>query len=181
MATRCSVCEVGKATLASRVRRFVKECAHEPCRRSTSSDGTPITVSHRVEAELQHGCIIRRSGKACHEFQVGLSIYKCVDPDLHPRMSLREPMPMTHGKTAPAEWAICQASSLSLREAGHQGPAVEHYAWDRAKYTALARIAKAWHAREEFESSGGVSKQELELSQFVICTACACHDTNKAQ
>ena len=49
------------------------------------------------------------------------------------------------------------------------------------KFTALQRLAKAWHRREEFAAKDGVSKDELELTQFVVCTPCACHDTNKAQ
>ena len=175
------VVEVAKGVMDGSIRRFASEVDGRPCSRSTASDGTPLTVSHRVAQELQHGCIIRRSGNACHEFQVGISVYKCLDPAVTPRMALREPMPMVHGKTAAAEWSICEAFSQSLRQAGHLGPAVEHYCWDRAKYSALARLAKAWHVREEFVGKGGVTKDVLELTQIVICTPCACHDTQKAQ
>ena len=36
---------------------------NQPCSQSISSDGTPITVSHRVAAELRSGTVYRRSGK----------------------------------------------------------------------------------------------------------------------
>ena len=69
------VAEVAKEVLRSGAQRFVTVADNQPCSRSTSSDGTPITVSHRIAAELQSGTVYRRSGKACHEFQVGCSFY----------------------------------------------------------------------------------------------------------
>ena len=60
------------------------------------------------------------------------------------------------------------ASSQTLREAGHAGIAVEHYAWDRAKYTALARLSKAHHNRAEFPAKDGVPKYMMDLTEFVV-------------
>ena len=59
---------------ASRVAEVPKEVLHpganrlvgldsQPCSQSTSSDGTPITVSHHVAAELRSGTVYRRNGK----------------------------------------------------------------------------------------------------------------------
>ena len=175
------VADVTKDVMRSAARMMISDADRRPCARSTSSDGTPIVVSHRIRAELPGGRIIERSGKTCHEFQVGMSFYKCIDPSVQPKVVFCDPMPMTHGKTAAAEWAIMQHNNKSLRDMGHTGPAVEHYAWDRAKFGALARMAKAHHNKEQFEASEGVSAWELKKTQFVVCTPCACHDTNKAQ
>ena len=175
------VAEVSKEVLRVGVRAFVGKVDPEPCSRSTSSDGTPITVSHRIAAELPSGRVYRRSGKACHEFQVGLSFYKSSDPAVHPRVLLRELVPMTHGKKALAEFEIVKLGGISLRAAGHTGEVVEHYAWDRAKFTALARLAKAWHNAEVFARTTTVTSDMLSLTQFVVCTPCALHDVNKAQ
>ena len=88
---------------------------------------------------------------------------------------------MTQGKTAAAEFEIVKRDGVSLRALGHRGEVVEHYAWDRAKITALARLAKAWHNAEEFCPTAEATSGILALTQFVVCTPCACHDVNKAQ
>ena len=92
------VVEVAKDVMGAGIKGCVTAAGMRLCSRSTSSDVTFIIVSHRVESELQHGCIMRRAGKACHEFQVGVSMYQRVDSDLPPRMSIRDPMPMANGK-----------------------------------------------------------------------------------
>ena len=135
------VAEVSKEVLRVGARAFVGKVDSEPCSRSTSSDGAPIAISQRIAAELPSGTVFRRSGKACHEFQVGLSLYNSSDPAVHPRVLLREPVPVTHGKKALAEFEIDKLGGISLRAAGHTVEVVEHYAWDRAKFTALARLA----------------------------------------
>ena len=173
--------EVCKDVMTGSVQNFITEAEHRPCSRTTSSDGTPIMVSHRVVGELPSGRVFQRSGRACHEFQVNISFYKCLDPSVKPRAWFRDPVPMTEGKTAAAEWSIVRSCGPTLREAGHAGMAVEHYAWDRAKFTALERMAKAHHNQAEFPAKDGVPKYMIDLSEFVVTTACACHDTNKAQ
>ena len=173
--------EVAKEVLARGVYRFAYQADQHPCSRTTQSDGTPITVTDRIREELGSGTVFMRRGRACHEFQVGCSYYRCAKLDVRPRILLREPVPMTAGKSAMSEWAILQRDSVSLRQAGHLGPAVEHYCWDRAKFSALTRIAKCFHAQERFPAAGGVSSKVLSLSQFVVTTGCSLHDVNKAQ
>ena len=103
-----------------------------------------------------------------------------MDPEVAPRILLREPVPMTEGKTAIAEFEIIKRDSITLREAGHLGPAVEHYAWGHAKYGALVRFAKAWHGSVDHAGRDGVSGRMLALTEFVVCTPCALHDCAKA-
>eukprot|EP00959_Pyramimonas_sp_CCMP1952_P258776 5409747-Pyramimonas_sp.AAC.1 len=64
-----SVCEVGKEMLRCSIRSFVRGCADAPVRRTTLSDGTPITVSAKIALELPNGLKVRRGGKQTHEFQ----------------------------------------------------------------------------------------------------------------
>ena len=174
--------EVAKDVMLAGVKDFILEAEHLPCMRSTASDDTPpITVSEMVASQLGDSAIIRRGGKACHEFQVGLSMYRCIEPDVNSRIVLREAMPMRHGKTAAAEWEIVKHAAPTLRSAGHLGEVVEHYAWDRAKFGALQRMAKAWHNAEVHAGTERLSSHRLGLTQFVVCTPCACHDANKAQ
>ena len=172
--------EVTKDVLKSGVLRFAVEADQHPCSRSTMSDGTPITVTERINIELGKEQVFYRRGRACHEFQVGCSYYSCANSDVPARVLLRKPVPMVDGKTAMKEWAILQRDSVTLRQAGHLGPAVEHYSWGRAKFTALARIAKCFHAQERFPEQGGIPSRVLALTQFVVCTPCALHDVNKA-
>ena len=56
------VAEVSKEVLHSGANRFVG-LDNQPCSQRTSSDGTPIAVSHHVAAELRSGTVYRRSGK----------------------------------------------------------------------------------------------------------------------
>ena len=77
---RCGrVAEVSLETLRCAVRRLVHDNNGGFALRSTSSDGTPITVSETIACELPSHSIIRRSGKSCHEFQVGCSCYRFTD------------------------------------------------------------------------------------------------------
>lgn len=87
---------------------------------------------------------------------------------------------MIHGKKAINEFAILKANGLSLRQAGHKGEALEHYSWDRAKFNALSRLVKAWHLSETFEPTTDMPGNLLSMTQFVVTTACACHDASKA-
>eukprot|EP00959_Pyramimonas_sp_CCMP1952_P223724 4678031-Pyramimonas_sp.AAC.1 len=87
---------------------------------------------------------------------------------------------MTCGKTAAAEFAIVQSSTLSLRGAGHRGPVVEHYAWDGRAFGALTRLAKAWHNKQIYEGSGTHDSEMLSLLEFVVTTRCALHIVNKS-
>ena len=76
LSRRSGLCGVTEARDASRVAEDSKEVLRsgasrllsvgpgsQQCSRSTSSDGTPITVSHHIAAELQRGTAYRRSGK----------------------------------------------------------------------------------------------------------------------
>ena len=67
-----------------------------------------------------------------------------------------------------------------MRQAGHQGEALDHYCWDRAKFTALFRLVKAWHRSETFQPTVEMPCNFLQMTQFVVTTACCVHDVNKA-
>ena len=85
------------------------------------------------------------------------------------------------GETAAAEFDFIKRSSTTLRHAGHDGEAVEHCAWGRAKFSALQRLVKAFHKADVFAAAGRTSSHELSMTQFVVCTPCACRDAQKGQ
>ena len=71
--------------------------------RSSSSDGTPLTVSDTMKEKLGE-TVFTRYGRSCHEFLVGCQYYKVIDSSGHEwtRALPMDPRPLTKGKTAVA-------------------------------------------------------------------------------
>ena len=174
------ICVVGRQVLHSSVRGLASTGIGFAIR-STTSDGTPITVSDTVAAELG-GTVITRSGKPCHEFLVACSFYRFTDAlgACVNRAIPFEPRPLTCGKTAALEFSMLREHGIPLRLQGFKGEVLEHYAWDRAKFSALTRLVKAWHRSLPFEGTPDLPASLLHLTQFVVTTPCACHDVSKA-
>ena len=68
--------QVCKGCLRTSIRGTVCQSPHGFAFRSTSTDGTPITISDKIKLEMGHGRIFYRSGRACHEFLVGVPYYR---------------------------------------------------------------------------------------------------------
>ena len=177
--------EISKEVLRTSVFTLVAKAENRPMLRSSQSDGTPIRVKQTQTVELASGKKHHLSGKASHEFLVGNSMYKYQDEKhtWHTKVLFTDPQPLTEGKTAAALFEADKRYWLSLRQLGHQGFALEHYAWDRGCFSALSRQWKQWHSM--MSTSWGVSNTLrssaiLWLLEWVITTACANHDINKA-
>jgi hypothetical protein len=56
-----------------------------------------------------------------------------------------DPLPLTKGKRLPAIVASALRVWRSLRQLGHRGPCVEHYAFDRCGFASLQRHFNEWH------------------------------------
>ena len=67
--------EVGKATMRITLAAFVTACAGTPVARSTSSDGTPISVKCRAVGDVPSGSFVR-TGRESHEFLVSHSLFR---------------------------------------------------------------------------------------------------------
>eukprot|EP00959_Pyramimonas_sp_CCMP1952_P068168 1422844-Pyramimonas_sp.AAC.1 len=78
-----------------------------------------------------------------------------------------DPRPLTKGKTALAEFASFRENGTTLRQAGFQGCVLEHYCWDRAKFSALSRLVKAWRRSQQFRPSDDAPGDVLQETQFV--------------
>ena len=67
--SRChAVCEVAKEVSRRSIVRLVSAANHRPCLQSCGADGTPIQVSLAMQLHLPSGRLVRRAGKASHEF-----------------------------------------------------------------------------------------------------------------
>eukprot|EP00974_Lingulodinium_polyedra_P085686 8297665-Lingulodinium_polyedra.AAC.1 len=99
---------------------------------------------------------------------------------------IQEPQSLTHGKKVPAIGAACLKHWKSLRNCGHTGVAIEHYAWDRMGFKAQEALFQQVHRRQqvmraqEQEHEDPDATELLNLSEFVLCTPCALHDCQNA-
>ena len=94
---------------------------------------------------------------------------------------LAEPVPLTHGKSAPAILAASHRDWKSLRSIGHSGCCVEHYVWDRAGISALERLTRQWHLAQDMTLlPPDVPEEIARLTEFVCVTPCALHDAQNA-
>ena len=69
--------------------------------RSSSSDGTPLTVTDKIKCELPDSVSFTRGGKCCHEFLVGCSFYSRGGDSGQPatnKVIPYPPTPMLHGR-----------------------------------------------------------------------------------
>jgi len=138
--TLAKVAEVAKEFLQREATKLVKRANGRPVLMSYSSDGTPLrSKKHIVHAAGSSGSKVRRVGGAAQEFLVQQAFLRYIDVDgvPHTVAVLRDPLPLSHGKGA---WAIYSAGvefSQTLRQQGHQGIALQHYAFDRALYGPL--------------------------------------------
>jgi hypothetical protein len=177
------MCEVAKEVCRQSALRVVRECEQSPCLQSCSADGTPISVSETVSALLPSGRVVRRRGKASHEFLVTTQFTRSSLPDgrLETTFSTTDPCPLTHGKAVDRIFESSRARWKSLRQLGHRGGAVQHYVYDRCGMQKMGRRQKQWHALVA-PSFVGDDDDSLLLSrlEWIEVSACACHDLQNA-
>lgn len=177
------LCEVVKHQLQSKVDTLLSKASGRPVLMSYSSDGTPMKTAARVSSEgLVPGTALIRRGRDCVELLLQRGWYKTFGANGQTLVAalLRDPVPLTHGKSAWHLYSAARSFAPFLEEAGHQGISISHYAFDRACYSALTRrlsqshaVAQARVATESFEASPGVPKAWLS---WFAATPCAMHD-----
>ena len=178
------VCEVSKQVSKHSVSKLIQASDHRPCLQSCSADGTPIQVSVEVQKFLPtNGRIIRRSGKAAHEFLISVQFVRYVSElgDIRTAAGVRDPIPLTNGKSTDAIFSACRAVWASLRQHGHRGGVIQPYAFDRCGFSALRRRMLQYHSllQESWESKHH-STHMLSLLEWVVFTACALHDSQNS-
>jgi hypothetical protein len=176
--------EVFKHTCREAANRLVADASHGPILQSCSADGTPIEVSQRAAAVLPSGRIVRRSGKASHEFLVAVQFNRFSDSDgSWPTCAVTgDPRPLTLGKSADRIFEACRAQWASLRQMGHRGGAIQHYVFDRCAYSKLCRRMEQWHelVSAQWQGESNLGTKQLPVLEWVVFTACACHDAHNS-
>lgn len=179
------VCEAGKETLATAALRLVSRAQGAPMLNSKSADGTPITVVSRTQEALPSGKKVHRAGRTCEEFLVKNQFLRTVLPtgECFSKVMLQDPLPLANGKAADKIFQACLKDWRSLRQLGHSGCAIEHYAFDRCGITFYEKAWRQWHAMSgptHDALSPGLPAGIFRLTEFVVVTPCAVHDANNA-
>eukprot|EP00974_Lingulodinium_polyedra_P007237 687343-Lingulodinium_polyedra.AAC.1 len=111
-------CEAAKEVLRGDFGAFVRSHSEMPIMTSKSCDGTPMNTKHRTRATLPSGAVVRRSGRASHEFLVKLQFGRVLEVDgAKTCVVMEEATPLEHGKAVPAIAAACLRDWVTLREA----------------------------------------------------------------
>jgi hypothetical protein len=177
--------EVCKAYLRQKAKELVLEAKGAPILVHYSSDGTPLSTKRTITAGQGQDYTVRRQGRDTEEFLVQHTFVRFLDGLGRHRtaMVLREPLPLTEGKSGLALFSAAVEFNRTARELGHTGISVAHYSFDRAAYSAVGRYLKQHHKLLEpsFDGSAqGLTREALSLSEWVVCSPCALHDGHKS-
>jgi hypothetical protein len=126
-----------------------------------------------------------RSGRHCEEYLLKNQFIRTVLPtgECETCVLLQDPLALSHGKCVDKIFQACLKDWKSLRQLGHRGCAIEHYAFDRCGFQALERTWRQWHAMSasDFDNlSPSLPVELFRLTEFVVATPCAAHDANNA-
>lgn len=167
-----------------RASSMIQDAQNLPILMSYSSDGTPIRTTMRVTSK--HGTDVKtKVGKSTKEYLCQVAFYRTIDAtgEASTTAVMRGPLPLTHGKSCESIFAAGRSFCQTLREQGHMGIAVQHYAFDRAGYAKLVRMFQQLHMELAptfgLHSPAGTT-QMLDLTEWVIGTPCGLHDGHNA-
>jgi len=186
MPTLAKLCEVGKEYLRVRVRDVVRRAETRAILFSYASDGTPLLTKESIVAKTSdHRTVVRKAGKGT-EFLLQRATLKTTSGMGDPIVVslLRDPVPLTHGKSALHECtAACQFHPL-VRQLAPKGVILTHYCFDRALFSALDRLMRQRHNLYYDVLAGGgdnVGEHAIaELTDWICSTGCANHDVHNA-
>lgn len=181
--------EVIKNFTRTAVRVEARRRSAHPLVLSITADGTPLRVKQDI-VETQRSATVRRRGGHLVEFLVMRGYFFSgvgpSGPELR-RACLRDPMPMTLGKSAEHHYrAICQEFDM-LQSLGAESVCLTHYGFDGAMFRALRRLLHARHGLvHQSVVTGECSAEERgrlwlkALLDWQVYTRCPCHDGSKA-
>ena len=178
------LCEVGKAFLQAKARSLVASANGQPILVHFSSDGTPISTKKQVKG-TSPAYSASRQGRDTEEYQVQHVFYRTLDSAGQPSTValVRDPVPLTHGKSALAIYSSGKAFFQNARQLGHMGISICTYSWDRAAYGALSRVWRQHHMVLGASFSmpeRGLDSEALSLLEWVEPIPCCQHDTHNA-
>jgi hypothetical protein len=128
---------------------------------------------------------VKRQGGATLEYLVQHGLLRTYDANgvAQTAVVLRDPLPLTHGKTAWAVFAAGIAFVPTLRQLDHAGIAVQHYVLNRALHGALVRHFAQHHAllaKEQAPASSAHQCGQLQwLLEWLVDTGCSAHDVHR--
>ena len=176
--------EVGKALLMQKAKALVTNAANRPLLYSYGSDSTPMMTTKTIASNLDgHKPVVRRAGSGV-DFLIEKAYLQTTTTAGQPLMSciLRDPVPLTQGKTAWCSFAALAKFMPMARTLGHTGLVINHYCFDRALQAPLSKRLDQRHrlyyqlAHDRQDSPDDIGLQEL--LDWCICTGCAAHDTH---
>ena len=178
-------CEAVKEMLYIAAKDLVADVGNRPMLTSKSCDGTPVRTVHRSTHKLPSGKTVLAHGHQSNEFMIVNQWMRArlVDESLATRVLLHEPVQLKFGKSVNAILSVCWARWFSLRQLGHHGIAIEHYAFDRAGFTKLNRLIRQWHEEERKgwrHDIPGRTPDEADLMEWLVTTPCALHDCHNS-
>eukprot|EP00959_Pyramimonas_sp_CCMP1952_P326615 6836870-Pyramimonas_sp.AAC.1 len=96
------LCCIGQKGLDEATGRLIDGAEHGTVSQHASADGTPMSVSVRVQASLPSGTTVQRRGKATHEFLSAVQFARSANAagDVESVADIRPPRPLTNGKKA---------------------------------------------------------------------------------
>ena len=177
------VCETLKAFLKTKAADFIKSANHTPILAHYSSDCTPLQSRKRLVAKAGDTHRVR-SGKSTDEYLVEQLFYRYLRSADEPATTvvLRDPLPLTSGKSSAALFTAGQKFIPTLRQQGHEGIAIHSYTFDRAAAAPLGRFFRAYHgalSRNIRTEEPGLT-EELMAKEWILTPACAIHDAHNA-
>jgi hypothetical protein len=178
------MCEVLKRHLQRKVAALLAKAAGRPVLFSYSADSTPMKVAVRLATEpfeRDATGAVQRRGRSCVEFHLQRGWYKTIGPDGDVLIAtlLREPIPLTSGKTSWHLFSAAQEFACLTQDQGHTGICITHYAFDRAVFSALSSKLSQRHELSQerrgasVSSSSGIPASWLD---WTVATGCALHD-----
>jgi len=167
-------------------RRLVVGAKGAPLLCSYSNDGTPMTVRKRIMIQGVGGTLSREGGTS-RELLCQRAMFRSRDSTggWKTAIMIRDPVPLVHGKGAEPVFSAAVEFLRTLRQMGHWGIAVQHYAFDRALHAPLVRRFKQKHAQLAPQwvaptgpDAGAAGLFQPALLEWIVDTPCCNHDVH---
>ena len=179
------LCEIAKAFLRQRAIDFIESTAGSPVLHHYSCDGTPLSTKLRINTDGSKGISVQAEGRHTEEFLVQHCFYRAADVlgNVRTTVMIRDPLPLTKGKTSASIFAAGTEFCKTARQHGHTGVSLAHYTFDRALYSALQKLFKQHHqllASRFSAPAKGMDSNMLSMLEWVLASPCGIHDCHSA-
>jgi len=179
------LCEIAKAFLKQRAIDLIHNARGSPVLAHYSCDGTPLSTKLRIRAGGAGGFSAHAEGRHTEEFLVQHCYYRSADAlgKASTTVMIRDPLPLTQGKTSAAIFSAGKEFCQTVRQHGHTGVSVSHYTFDRGLYSALQRMYKQHHqllAPQFSAPAEGKDSNALSLLEWTLASPCGIHDCHNA-